>query len=182
MNNLKNLLIGVLSAVIVIAVGASVYNVYASPNTTTPAANTVAQYGNGNGNSGTNGQAGQTGSNLMGSGTPQANITGVTTVHGVINSVDLTGISLTADDGQSLYVQLGNSRYNQYIGFAPAVGEGVTVVMFPGDQGLYSAISITVDSTGVTYTFRSDTGQPLWVGGNGGSNGRGNGRGNGNRP
>jgi len=182
MNNLKNLLIGVLSAIIVIAVGASVYNVYASPNTTTPAANTVAQYGNGNGNSGTNGQAGQTGSNLMGSGTPQANITGVTTVHGVINSVDLTGISLTADDGQSLYVQLGNSRYNQSIGFAPAAGEGVTVVMFPGDQGLYSAISITVDSTGVTYTFRSDTGQPLWVGGNGGSNGRGNGRGNGNRP
>jgi hypothetical protein len=81
------------------------------------------------------------------------------------------GISITTDDGQAQYVQLGNSRYNQSIGFAPAVGEGVTVVMFPGDQGLYSAISVTVDSTGVTYTFRSETGQPLWSGGNGKGNG-----------
>ena len=183
MNNLKNILIGVLSAVIVIAVGASVYNVYASPDTTTSAAiDTIAQYGNGNGNSGANGQAGQTGSNPAGSGTPQANITGVTTVHGAINSVDLTGISITTDDGQAFYVQIGNSRYNQSIGFAPAIGEGVTVVMFPGDQGLYSAISITVDSTGITYTFRNGTGQPLWSGGNNSGNDRGNGRGNGNRP
>jgi hypothetical protein len=65
----------------------------------------------------------------------------------------------------------GNSRYSQSIGFAPAVGEGVTVTGFPGDQGLYSAISVTMDSTGVTYTFRSETGQPLWSGGNGKGNG-----------
>lgn len=132
---------------------------------------------NGHGNGGVNGQAVQTNPGAAGSGDPQANITGVTTIHGVVNSFDLMGMSLTLDDGTSLYVQLGNSRYNQSIGFAPAVGEGVTVTGFPGDQGLYSAISVTVDSTGVTYTFRSETGQPLWSGGNG----RGNG-GNGNRP
>lgn len=132
------------------------------------------QGGRGNGNSGANVQGGGSAQGLTGSGVPQANVTNVTTVHGVVSSFDLMGMSLTLDDGTSLYVQLGNSRYNQSIGFAPTVGEGVTVTGFPGDQGLYSAISVTVDSTGVTYTFRSETGQPLWSGGNG--------RGNGGRP
>lgn len=126
---------------------------------------------NGQGNGGANVQGGQTAQSQTGSGVPQANVTNVTTVHGVVNSFDLMGMSLTLDDGTSLYVQLGNSRYNQSIGFAPAAGEGVTVTGFPGDQGLYSAISVTVDSTGITYTFRSETGQPLWAGGNGKGNG-----------
>ena len=130
------------------------------------------QGGRGNGNGGANGQAnsGVTTQGQAGSGVPQADITGVTTVHGVVNSFDLTGISITTDDGQALYVQLGNSRYNQSIGFTPVTGEGVTVVMFPGDRGLYSAINVTVDSTGLTYTFRSETGQPMWAGGNGKGN------------
>jgi len=130
------------------------------------------QGGRGNGNGGANGQAnsGVTAQDQAGSGVPQADIAGVITVHGVVNSFDLTGISITTDDGQALYVQLGNSRYNQSIGFAPVTGEGVTVVMFPGDQGLYSAISVTIDSTGLTYTFRSETGQPMWAGGNGKGN------------
>ncbi|GAB4460223.1 MAG: hypothetical protein Kow0070_16130 [Anaerolineales bacterium] len=132
---------------------------------------------NGQGNGGANAQGGGSAQGQTGSGVPQANVTGVTTIHGVVNSFDLTGMSLTLDDGTSLYVQLGNSRYNQSIGFAPAVGEGVTVTGFPGDQGLYSAISVTMDSTGVTYTFRSETGQPLWAGGNGNARG-----GYGNRP
>lgn len=47
-NNFKHILIGVLSAVIVIAVGASAYNAFASP--AVHAVNTIdlAQYGNGN--------------------------------------------------------------------------------------------------------------------------------------
>ncbi|HNA56094.1 MAG TPA: DUF2202 domain-containing protein, partial [Anaerolineales bacterium] len=59
-NNFKHILIGVLSAVVVIAVGASAYNAFASPSA--PTANTadLAQYGNGNGNGG-NGNGGQTG-------------------------------------------------------------------------------------------------------------------------
>lgn len=129
------------------------------------------QGGRGNSNGGANVQGGGSAQGQTGSGVPQANVTNVTTVHGVVNSFDLMGMSLTLDDGTSLYVQLGNSRYNQSIGFAPAAGEGVTVTGFPGDQGLYSAISVTVDSTGVTYTFRSETGQPLWSGGNGRGNG-----------
>lgn len=130
----------------------------------------------GNGAQGSNGQGnggqGNSSSSTTGtSGVPKANITSASMIHGIVNSYDLTGMSITLDDGTSLFVQLGNSRYIQSIGFAPIAGEGVTVNGFPGDQGLYSAITVTLDSTGVTYSFRSETGQPLWSGGNGNGNG-----------
>ena len=133
------------------------------------------QGGNGNGNSGGNGQAGQAGQGQVGSGVPQANVSGAVTVHGVVNSYDGMGIGFTADDGQALYVDTGNMRYSQSLGFAPVAGDGVTVVMFYGDQGTNSAVSVTMDATGMTYTFRSETGQPLWAGGNGNGHGNGNG-------
>jgi len=129
------------------------------------------QGGRGNGNGGANGQAVQTDPSLAGSGVPQADISGAVTVHGIVNSYDTMGVSFTADDGQAVYVDTGNPRYSQSLGFAPGAGEGVTVVMFYGDQSVNSAISITMDSTGVTYTFRNELGQPLWSGGNGKGNG-----------
>lgn len=129
------------------------------------------QGGNGNGNGGGTAQAGQTGQGQVGSGVPQANVSGAVTVHGVVNSYDGMGISFTADDGQALYVDTGNMRYSQSIGFAPVAGDSVTVVMFYGDQGVNSAISVTMDATGMTYAFRSEMGQPLWAGGNGRGNG-----------
>ena len=135
--------------------------------------------GQGNGAQGSNGQGGN-GGQTTGTGIPQANISGATTVHGIVNSFDLIGISVTLDDGTVLYVQLGNSRYCQSIGFAPAAGEGVTINGFPGDQGLYSAITVTIDSTSQTYAFRDANGNPMWSGGNG--RGGGNGNGGGNRP
>lgn len=133
-----------------------------------------SQGANGKGNSGGNGQGGQSAQGQAGSGVPQANIAGTVNVHGVINSYDGMGINITADDGQALYVDTGNMRYSQSLGFAPQIGEGVTVLMFMSDQGTNSAISVTMDATGMTYTFRSETGQPLWAGGNGKGNGRGN--------
>ena len=185
---LKNILIGLLGAVVVIAIGASAYTAFASPGAdATPAVSpgagsgTSASNGNGNGQGGNgNGNGGQGRGNSAQSavnGTPQvqaqANAAGATTVHGTVVSYDLTGLSITTDDGQALYIQLGNSRYGQSIGFAPQIGEGVTVNGFVGDQGLYSAITVTSDSTGQTYSFRDENGRPLWAGGKG--NGRGNG-------
>lgn len=120
------------------------------------------QGGSGQGYGGTNGQAV--------SAVPQANIAEAVTVHGIVNSYDGMGLSFSADDGQILYVDTGNMRYSQSLGFAPVAGEGVSVVMFYGDQGTNSAISITMDATGAVYTFRSETGQPLWAGGNGKGN------------
>ncbi|HSQ38753.1 MAG TPA: DUF2202 domain-containing protein, partial [Anaerolineales bacterium] len=129
--------------------------------------------GQGNGGQGNGGQGngGQGNGQSTTTGMPQANIAGATTVHGTVVSFDQMGLSLTLDDGTALYVQLGNSRYSQTIGFAPQVGEAVTVYGFPGDLGAYSAITVTLDSTGQVYTFRSETGQPLWSGGNGKGNG-----------
>lgn len=130
--------------------------------------------GNGNGNGNRNGgQGGSQGwhgyrSGSSGSGIPQANIAATTTVQGTANSYDLTGMSVTLDDGTGLYVQLGNLRYRQSIGFAPQVGEHVTITGFPGNRGLYCAISVTLDSTGQAYAFRDQSGHPLWAGGNGG--------------
>ena len=51
LNNFKHLLIGILSAVIVVAVGASAYTALASPGADQPAApGTSADFGKGNGN------------------------------------------------------------------------------------------------------------------------------------
>jgi hypothetical protein len=126
--------------------------------------------GNGNGNGG-QGNGGQGNSQSNGTGIPQANITGAYTVHGTVASFDLNGLSITLDDGTALFVQLGNSRYSQSIGLAPQAGEGITIYGFIGDQNLFSAITVTLDSTGQVYTFRSETGQPMWAGGNGRGNG-----------
>jgi hypothetical protein len=134
--------------------------------------------GNGGGGQGGQGQGGQ-GQGMAAGGTTQANIAGATTIHGTVVSFDQMGLSLTLDDGSAYYVQLGNSRYSQTIGFAPAVGEGVTVYGFPGDQGVYSAVTVTLDSTAQVYAFRdATTGQPLWSGKGNGGGGNGNGGGN----
>ena len=134
--------------------------------------------GNGNGGQGNGGQGnggqgngGQGNGQSNTTGIPQANITDAYTVHGTVVSYDMMGLSITLDDGSALYIQLGNSRYNQSIGFAPQIGEGITVYGFTGDQGLFSAITIALDSTGQVYTFRTETGQSLWAGGNGKGNG-----------
>jgi hypothetical protein len=142
------------------------------------------QGGNGNGGQGSNRAQGSNGQgnggqgNSTGTGIPQANIASATTIHGTIVSFDQFGLSLTLDDGSAFYVQLGNSRYSQSIGFSPITGEGVTVYGFNGDQGTYSAITVTLDSTAQVYSFRDTTGRPLWAGKGNGGGGNGNGRGN----
>jgi len=129
----------------------------------------TGQAGQGQGGNGRGGN-GQ-GSQGQGGGIGQANIAGATTIHGIVNSFDGFGIGITTDDGQVMYVQLGNSSYIQSIGFAPQVGAGVTVNGFTGDQGAYTAITVTLDS-GQVYTYRDANGRPMWAG-------NGNGQGNG---
>jgi hypothetical protein len=91
----------------------------------------------------------------------------VTTLRGTVSGYDGRGLTITADDGQSFFVELGNSRYNQSIGFAPQIGERVTVQAFiPGNQDSYSAITVTLDGTEQIYTFRDALGNPLWAGKN----------------
>jgi hypothetical protein len=104
-------------------------------------------------------------------GVPQVNadISGASSIAGTVSAYDLATLTVLTSDGQSVVVQLGNASYSQTAGFAPQIGQSVTVVGFPGDQGLFSAISVTID--GQTYAFRDELGRPLWAGG------RGNGKG-----
>ena len=140
------------------------------------AAIVTGQTGNGYSNSGQ--AAGQGGSGYRGgrndqaavpsiAGEPQVNadISGASTITGTVSAYDLATLTVSTNDGQIVVVQLGNASYAQTIGFVPQIGQSVTVIGFPGDQGLFSAISVTVD--GQTYAFRDELGRPLWAGANG---------------
>ena len=136
----------------------------------------TGQTGNGNSNDGQ--AAGQGGSGYRGgqngqtvapstAGVPQVNadISGASTIAGTVSAYDLATLTVSTSDGQNVVVQLGSASYTQTIGFAPQIGQPVTVVGFPGDQGLFSAISVTID--GQTYAFRDELGRPMWAGGRG---------------
>lgn len=157
---IKNIFIGILAAVLVVAIGTAAYNVVNVQ--AAGGANNVAQsLGSGNGQG--NGQ-----SNASGNPQAQANLALAQTFHGTVSDYTYGALTIKADDGQSIGVQVGNQNYATSLGFAPAVGDGLTVTAFPGDQaGLLSAISVTMDS-GSTYTFRDTaTGRPSWAGGKG---------------
>ena len=138
------------------------------------------QTGNGNQGQGSQGQGtqGQGGNGYRGgqndqaeapsnAGEPQVNadISGTSTIMGTVSAYDLATLTVLTSDGQSVIVQLGNASYAQTIGFAPQIGQTATVVGFPGDQGLFSAINVTIN--GQTYAFRDELGRPLWAGGRG---------------
>jgi len=113
------------------------------------------------------GQNSQSGVPSTTAGEPQVNadITGANTITGTVSAYDLVTLTVSTYDGQSVIVQLGNASYAGSIGFAPQIDQSVTVLGFPGDQGLFSAISVTID--GQIYAFRDELGRPLWAGGPG---------------
>jgi len=142
----------------------------------TYAAIVTGQTGNGYSNGGQ--AAGQGGGGYRGgqngqsaipstAGEPQVNadISAASTITGTVSATDLATLTVTTSAGQSVVVHLGNASYAQTIGFVPQIGQSVTVVGFPGDQGLFSAINVTVN--GQTYAFRDELGRPLWAGGRG---------------
>ena len=100
----------------------------------------------------------------------QTDITGASTISGTVSAYDLVTLTVSTSGGQSMVVQLGNSIYAQSLDFNPIIGQGVSIHGFPGDQGLFSAISVTLD--GQTYAFRDELGRPLWAGGPSKGNGR----------
>lgn len=120
----------------------------------------------GNGYAGSNGNAyGGSNGNAQ-TGTPQGNVANVTNLHGTVSAYAYGTLTLVTDDGQTVGVQLGNQSYVASLGFNPQVGQTLTVSGFPGEQGLFSATSITLDND-MTFTFRESTGRPTWAGGKG---------------
>jgi hypothetical protein len=96
-------------------------------------------------------------------------LTSAATLNGTITAYDGLTLTLLTADGQTLAVQLGNAQYAASIGFSPQVGQSVAVYGFSGNQGLFSAVTVTLD--GQVYAFRDEAGRPLWAGGNGRGNG-----------
>ena len=91
----------------------------------------------------------------------------VTVLHGSVSDYDGRGVTVATDERQSFYIELGNPRYNRSIGFAPQVGERLTIQAFiPNSKTTYSAVTVTLDSTGQVFTFRGALGNPLWSGKN----------------
>ena len=129
------------------------------------------QYTQGQGGNGYRGGQNDQSAGASGTGIQQnnANIDGASTITGMVSAYDLVSLTVQTSDGQTVVVQLGNSQYASSLGFAPQIEQSVSVYGFPGNQGLFSAINVTVN--GQTYAFRDELGRPLWAGG------RGNGRG-----
>ena len=74
--------------------------------------------------------------------------------------------TLLTADGQAILVQLGNQGYAESLGLVLQDGEEVTVTGFIDSSGALAVTSITLQSTGQTYTLRdSATGRPSWAGG-----------------
>jgi len=149
------------------------------------AAIVTGQTGNGN-QGGNGGQAGQRSQSIQdnarqsagsqgnggqgqGAAVGSANIAGATTITGTVSAFDSVNLTILTGDGQTIVAQLGNSQFTASLGFAPQIGQNISVYGFPGDQGMFSAISVTLD--GQTYAFRDEMGRPLWAGGNGRGNG-----------
>ncbi len=167
---LKNILIGIFAAILVVAIGTAAYNVISvqAAGGTNSVAIGQGFGGQGRGQGG-NGQ-GQGRGQGNGSGVPQAqaqaNLASAKTVHGTVSTYNYGTLTILTDDGQSLGVQLGNSNYATTIGFVPQAGDKFTVYGFTGNEGLFIAITITADGTGKVYTFRdTTTGRPAWAGG-----------------
>lgn len=170
---LKNILIGIFAAVLVVAIGTAAYNVIgvnAAAGTNPLAA--VQGFGGQGGGQGRNGNGQGNGSGVP-QAQAQANLASAKTVHGTVSAYNYGTLTVQTDDGQALGVQLGNQNYATSLGFAPQVGEGLTVYGFTGDQGSFTAMTVTLES-GKVYTFRdATTGRPAWAGG---GNGKGAGK------
>ncbi len=171
---LKNILIGIVTAVLVVAVGTAAYNVIgaqAAGTGTTTQGNGQGGNGQGGGGQGGGGQANGTG---VQQAQAQSMLAGAETISGTVSEYTYGTLTIQTPDGKSVGVGIGNSSYATSIGFAPQPGDVLSVYGFNGDEGLFSAITIRM-SDGTLYTFRDPaTGRPAWAGGNGnGGNGQG---------
>jgi hypothetical protein len=95
------------------------------------------------------------------------------TVSGVISKVASGNVTLLADDGTSLALQMGRPDFWQSQGISLAAGDPVEVLGF-WSAGEFVAGDIRKTATGETIMLRDPNGRQLWGGpGRGGSGGEG---------
>jgi hypothetical protein len=90
---------------------------------------------------------------------------------GTITAVELNGIELATDAGETIFVELGPNDYLLEQGVELTVGDEVSV-SGTVQEDMYHAVALTDLNTGETILLRTIDGQPMWSGGI--SNGRGN--------
>ncbi len=129
----------------------------------------ASQIGNGNQGGGQKQGQGNPGGQGQGNATGGLDPADATTLTGSVAAYDGFTLTLMTTNGETQTIQLGNARYASSIGFDPQIGQNLTVYGFSSGQGLFSAITITLD--GQDYAFRDQAGHPLWSGGNGRGNG-----------
>lgn len=132
----------------------------------------VRARGNGNGNGNRYGSSAANQYNAQNTPAPQADLSQAVTIQGFVVKYEYGTLTLQTESGELIAIQLGNQNYLQQINFTPITGETLSVVAFPGEQGLLTAVSITRLSDGSVYQLRDSTiGRPLWTGGGWGNRG-----------
>ena len=140
----------------------------AADTTAAGAAPAVAQSAGGQGGGFRRGQSGTQGATQSETGVPQPQngMTSVVSYTGWVSAYAAPEFTLLTADGQAILVQLGNQGYAESLGLTLQDGEEVTVTGFIDSSGALAVTSITLQSTGQTYTLRdSATGRPSWAGG-----------------
>jgi len=171
----KKILIGALAAIVITAIGFSVYNVLAKGTNQSASAPVATQppVEQGQQGSGLGQQQGQGQGKGQGSGIPnsQNGLTEWTTVQGVVSNYAAPNFTLTTADGQVLAIQLGNLNYVNSLGLIMKDGDSITLTGFYDPSGAFAVGTLTLDATGQTFTLRDEYGRPAWRGGGGGSTG-----------
>ena len=99
---------------------------------------------------------------------PQNGMTGLVTYSGTVSAYAMPQFTLLTSDGQAILTQLGNQSYVASLGLVLQDGDAVTVTGFIDSSGALAVTSITIQSTGETFTLRDATsGRPAWAGGRG---------------
>lgn len=89
-----------------------------------------------------------------------------------VTGMDLNGINVQLDSGESVYVELGPQDYWQNLDAKIAVGDRVSIAGSVSEE-MYHATTVTT-ADGQVMVIRSENGQPMWSGGvTNGQNGNG---------
>lgn len=99
-----------------------------------------------------------------GTGVQQAELPAWETYHGIVQSVETTGFSLLADDGQVLWVDSGNQYFVQELGMNLRPGAALSVTGY-WIEDTFAAGQILTDPEAGLYQLRDEYGRPLWAGG-----------------
>ncbi len=126
-----------------------------------PQTSNTAKGGGGYGQQGAQGQQGESQGDAM--MTAEGSLGEPWIETGVISAIEDTGIQMTLDNGESVFVELGPVDYWQNQGVTVNVGD---TVMIEGsiNEGMIHANTL-VTNAGDAIVLRTETGQPMWSGG-----------------